>query len=236
MKKIFATALSIGAFAIASDAALAQNSNAVFAGVNAGRNINYGYLGAATALNGNIEKDGVLLRVAGAYGQYTYQTPAVTGGGVRGQITSSDLMAGYQHNFGFGRATIYAGGTYENYDLNKGDNGNRVAGGKAGGKGQFELSLNLTKSLVFQNVSNYSSPYHSYWSQSYLGWDFGKFTFGPEVAFLGNTTFNQQRFGAQFANLDVGIGKVYVGGGYLKSSGMLGNDGGYVSAGITSKF
>ncbi len=93
MKKLFATALSISAFAIASDVALAQNSNAVFAGVNAGRNINYGYFGAATALNGNIEKDGALLRVSGGYGQYTYQTPAVIGGAVRGQVSTSDLMA-----------------------------------------------------------------------------------------------------------------------------------------------
>lgn len=236
MKKIFATALSFGALALSSSTALAENRNAVFTGINAGRNITYGYLGAVTALNGNINKDGSLLRVGGGYGRYTYDTSAVTGGKVRGEITGSDVMLGYQSKFALGHATIYGGGTYENYALNKADNSSRVAGGKSGVKTQFELTLNLCEKITAQNISNYSSPFHSYWSQTSLGYDFGNITFGPEIAFLGNTSFKQQRFGANFSNINVGIGKIYLGGGYLKSSGMLGNDGGYVSAGFASKF
>lgn len=237
MKKNLISAIALGVVILSAQSALAQNANVVFAGANAGRNISYGYIGGANALNGDIEKDGVLLRVGGGYGQYTYQTPAVTGGNVRGTINSADLMAGYQHNFELGRAVIYAGGTHENYDLNKPDNVNRVSGGKAGGKGQFELTLNLCEKLTAQNISNYSSPYHSYYSQTSLNWNFGQFSFGPEVAALGNTTFKQQRFGGTFSDINFfNIGKVYLGGGYLKSSGTLGNDGGYVSAGIASKF
>lgn len=236
MKKLIVTALSFGALTVASEA-FAHNSSIVFAGANSGRNIAYGYLGAATALNGNIEKNGVLLRASGAYGRYTYQTQAVTGGNVRGDLSTSDFMLGYQQNLDFGRLTVYGGGTHENQSLNKGDGSNRVVGGRNGVKGQIELTLKLTKNLVGENISNYSTPFHSYWSQTFVGYDFDKFTFGPEVALLGNTAFNQQRFGAKVGNISLcNNTKLYVSGGYLKSSGLLGNDGGYAAVGIASKF
>jgi hypothetical protein len=160
----------------------------------------------------------------------------VSDANVQGRVSSSDLMAGYQKYFNGGRLTVYGGGNYDDYSLNKPDNASRVGGGKFGAKGQIELFLTPTKDLVINNISNYTSAYHSYWSQTYVGWNFGKLVAGPEVAFLGNTAFRQQRFGLNLSNIDIGLAKIYVAGGYMRSFGSIGDDGAYTSIGFSKQF
>ena len=236
MKKTLASLLFVGSLLVLSKPAVAANKNAIFTGFNFGEDTSYIYLGGVSALNGDIEKDGALLRVGAGYGQYKYSAPAVEGNNVRGQVSSSDLMVGYQKNFTYGRIAFYAGGNYDNYKLNKNDEGNRVVGGKSGAKGQVELWLNPLQNLVLRNVTNYTSAYNSYWSQTFAGWNFGNFVFGPEVAFLGNRSYNQQRFGLGFSDIDLGLGKLSLAGGYMKSSGKAADDGAYASVGFSSKF
>jgi hypothetical protein len=53
-----------------ADLALAKEANVVFGGYSLGNDVSYGYLGGARALNGDLDKDGALLRVGGGYGKY----------------------------------------------------------------------------------------------------------------------------------------------------------------------
>lgn len=237
MKKLL-LALNVSALLLLSNNALAANRNVVFAGYSFGQDISYAYAGGATAINGNIDKDDFLLRIGGAFGQYNYSTTAFDDQHVRGQISSTDLMLGYQKNLGsYGLVTVYGGVTYDNYKLNKGDNSSRVAGGKTGAKGQFELFLTPTKHIVLTNISNYSSAYNSYWSRTTAGWNFGDFVFGPEITFLGNRSFNQQRYGGRFSQIKLGFVEMAVAAGYMRSNGFsAGDDGAYTSIEFASKF
>lgn len=233
MKKILLTT----ALLLASANVFAAERNVVFAGYSFGEDNDYVYAGGATALNGNIEKDGVLLRVGGGYGRYNYATTAFSDGHVEGQVSSGDLMAGYQQNFSKGRVTVFGGANYDNYKLDKGDNGNRVTGGKVGAKGQIELTLRPVKNVLFENISNYTSAFNSYWSQTFLGYDCGKAAVGPEFVTLGNRSFRQQRFGAKVAHIDVASTDVSASVGYLRSMGYAaGDDGAYASIGFAKKF
>jgi len=236
MKKTAQILAAVATIAFATNSQAADR-NVVFAGYSFGEDNSYAYFGGATALNGNLDKNGLLLRVGGGYGQYNYSTPAVSTQHADGQVSSTDLMLGYSHHFNKSNfVTLYAGGNYDNYKLDQGDNGNRVAGGKAGGKVQFEAFLNPIKNISITNITNYTSVYNAYWTQTSVGYQFGKVTFGPEVAFLGNRAFNQQRFGARFSEIKLGALDLYVAGGYLKSSGKAGDDGAYTTIGFASRF
>ncbi len=167
----------------------------------------------ASAINGDIEKDSVLLRVGAGYGQYNYATPGVAENSVTGAVSSYDLMVGYQKYFSLGRVTAYTGANYDNYDLSPNDSANRVNGGKKGAKGQIELTLNPAKNISFNNISSYSTAYRNYWTRTILGLNCGNFIVGPEAIFLGNTSFNQKRFGLNFSEIDLGFAKGSLSGG-----------------------
>jgi hypothetical protein len=236
MKKILAALLGSCFVFLNSAESFAANSNALFAGYNSGQNTSYSYLVGVKALNGDIEKDGLRLRVGGGYGRYSYTKTSVVGNSVTGQVSSGDLMTGYQKGFDIGHVTAYLGVNHDNYRLNREDPLNTVVGGKSGIKGQFEFLLNPFERVVVQNITNYTSAYHAYWSQTYLGWDFCKFVFGPEASFLGSRSFTQQRFGAKFSRVNIGPFESYLSGGYMKSSGFSGSDGAYTEIGLATKF
>lgn len=233
MKKTLLTILLANAFAFP---ALASEANLVFGGYSLGKDVSYGYLGAVRAINNDINKDGSLIRIGGGYGKYKYSAPSVSNSDVQGHVSSSDLMYGYQKFFDKGRITVFGGANYDDYNINKADNSNNVAGGKFGAKGQIEITLNPVKNIVLSNISSYTSAYNSYWSQSYIGYDFGKFVFGPEAAFLGNRAFNQQRFGGNISNIDLKFAKLYFAAGYMRSFGNFGDDGAYTTVGLSSQF
>lgn len=237
MKKLLITTLLVSGISIFSQSASAANSNLLFGGYSFGEDNSYTYFGGAKALNGDLEKDGALLRVGGGYGQYNYATPEASfGNNVRGEVSSADLMLGYNRHFTQGAVTLFAGGNYDNYKLNRGDNSNRVTGGKPGGKVQLEALFEPIKQISIINISNYTSVFNAYWSQTVIGYNFVNLTFGPEITFLGNRVFNQQKFGGRISNIKLGIVNLYISGGFLKSSGLAGDEGAYTAIGFASKF
>jgi len=235
IKTVFLIALSGNALAANTDNDLAP-SNVVFTGLTVGEDNSYAYLGGATAVNGDIDKDDVLIRASAGYGQYNYRAPALVDEKENGQITSTDLMLGYQKHFSGGRATVFGGANYDDHRLHKGDSGNRVAGGKAGAKAQFELLLEPSDKFHFNHIASYSSAYNSYWISNFLGWNCDDFSFGPEVTFLGNRAFNQQKIGVGFGKINIQSVSLFLSAGYMKSSGKAGDEGAYTSIGISTRF
>jgi len=230
--------VTLGLAVLTSSLAYAKDSSVVFGGGSVGQDTAYGYLGAVTAINGNIDRNGFLARVSGGYGSYKYDSTTFTRN-VDGNFGTADVMAGYQQILDMGHVAGYVGYTYEDHNLSPKDVGNEVRGGKSGAKAQVELDLNLDPHMVLKNVSNYSTPFDSYWTQTYVGWKCpkGKLSVGPEIAFLGNDEFDQQRYGIRVDDIKI-IKKtqLYVSGGYLKAEGLGSNDGAYGSIGFSSKF
>lgn len=223
-------------FLAIATSANAANRNLVYGGASFGEDNSYYYLGGVSAVNGDIDRDDLLLRASVGYGKYNYRAPALVDEKENGAVTSTDLMVGYQKYFSAGRVSIFGGGNYDDYRLHKNDPSNPVNGGKFGAKGQFELVLDVTKDLTFNNISSYSSAYHTYWIYNSVALNFNKFSFGPEMIFIGNRSFDQQRIGGQFSRIDLGFAQLSLSGGYLKSAGKAGDDGYYTSIGLATKF
>jgi hypothetical protein len=236
MKKILKIASAIAMISAFSANAGAASSNAVFGGYSFGEDNQFAYLGGVTALNDNIDSDGFLLRSAVGYGKYNYATQAVANNHVNGDVSAVDLMLGYQKFSGQSSVALYVGGNYDDYDLDQNDPYNSVSDGKFGGKAQLEFSLALAQNIRLTNVSNYTSVFNAYYTQSDLSYNFGSFAFGPQAIFLGNKEFDQQRFGATISQIDFKYFIAYISGGYLKSAGLAGDDGAYTAIGFSTKF
>lgn len=239
MKKTLCMA-TLGLSIFASNFAAAQNSTAVFAGASFAPNTGYGYVGGVMALNGNIDSSGVLARVSGAYGAYEYRADVPTGH-VNGDFSTADVMAGYQGYAENVHAAIYVGVTHEDHDLDQNDIANSVDGGEFGAKAQVEFEVKLADKMSLENNSNFSTPYDSYWTQTYLGFNCAKLSVGPEIALLGNDEFDQQRYGVRVQNVKfMDRFEGYLGTGYARTNGDHGTSGSdnglYVATGIAAKF
>lgn len=235
-KKLILSAAAI----VGSSSIVYADTVQLYAGATASPDSYYGYLGAVGALNGDIGKDGFLVRASGAYGSYEYSRPGATD--VDGDIYAGDLMLGYQTFFGAdtflsgGRATLYLGGDYQNHDLTPVDPLNRVNGTEAGFKSQAELALNVTRLVSLGLAGSYSTAYESYWSRAQLGYAYHGVTFGPEAAFMGNEAYDNQRYGAFLKDIAISQSvSMGVAGGYSHAS-RRGDSGVYGELSLSTTF
>jgi hypothetical protein len=203
MKKLLlSTALATGTMVMAAMPAHAE-SNTVWTGVSVMEDSYYAYIGGVKAFNGDLDKDGILIRGSFGFGAYQYDTVAVAGGEVEADQLSGDLMIGYQWVGDSDRFAIYVGGSVEDHDLEQKDPNN---GGSEGGlKVQADGYLDLMPNVKLSGLGSYSTAFETYYTNASLTYDFGMFEFGPEAGFLGNKGFNQNRYGAK---LGVDLGSV----------------------------
>ena len=237
MSRIVSVVTLIGTLALAPALASAE-STLSFTGFSVSPDSWYAHLGATTALNHDIYKDGFLLRGSVGGGRYDYDAGATK---IDGDVVAIDTMLGYQHYFTTGlstkssRVTGYVGGDYQNHDLSPNDPASRVNGHEFGLKGQAELVLNLSDKVLADLVGNYSGAFDTYWSRSRLSYDFGPVAIGPEATFLGSKSFDQQRLG-MFANIPLAKNVVgSIGGGYSDAK-RRGEDGGYADISVSCVF
>ncbi len=221
------------ALVLASSSANAAGSQ-VFTGVSFTEDSYYSYLGGVTALNGDLHRDGVLLRASGAWGEYSYSRTGNTD--VDGDITAGDLMIGYHAFMGKNCATLFVGGDYQNHDLSPNDTLNRVNGSELGLKAQAEVSLSVTDNVGLDLIGSYSGAYNTYWSRAQLGYNLGNVTVGPEVAALGSESYDQQRYGVFVKDIAIGSAKLGASAGYVNSERRAADDGAYGEVGLSFAF
>jgi len=236
LKKILPLAAIIGALTFSTVAK--AESTSVFTGFDAKKNSYYLYAGGVTALQGQdiLTQDGFLVRGMLGFGQYTYKTVAVPGGSVDGDVYDADLMLGYGHFFDGGSISVYLGPNYENQDLSPNDASNSANGDKVGAKGQLELTINPVANISAGAIGAYSTAYRTYWSQLHAEYDFCSFKLGPEVSFLGNKEYDQQRYGAALRDIDVGFAKTKLYVGWANSDGANSDDSIYGGIGFSRAF
>lgn len=214
-------------------------STQIFAGTSLTEDSHYTYIGGITALNSDLDKDGFLARALIGAGGYDYsRSPAPS---IDGDITSGDLMVGYQkflaqNALTASRLTFLVGIDYQNHDLSPNDPANDVNGSETGLKGQIESQFKPSASTQLDIAGSYSTAYDTYWIRTQFGCDALGVNIGPELTFLGNEAFDQQRYGA-FVNkitlvnsLDLGISA-----GYSDSS-RRGDNGLYGEVGLSYSF
>ena len=223
---ITAASLSLGAnTALAADdivSAAPTDSTVVYWGAEAGQDATTLYAGVVHALNGDLDSDGILARISGAFGDYSYNTVAVAGGVVDIEAKSADIMIGYQVVQPTHVAAIYVGADYRDNELTPSDPNNSTEGGEAGFKVQAEASTRGDGPGMASILASYSTAYETYFVKGRLGVRNDGLAFGPELAVLGDEEFDGYKAGVFLSGLQLGDIGMTLYGGYESSEGKDG--------------
>lgn len=167
---------------------------------------------------GGLDRSGLRLRFMAGYGQYDYDSQRAVAGSLvatefDGNVTLSEIMAGYAWDFGALWLKTYIGLAYADHRLRPDDPGNDIKGARFGVKGQIESWLRMTPQSWFSADASFSSPFSDYWLQVRLGRDVGSFlSAGPEASLSGNREYGAGRAGG-FLRFQAGKSQLTFSGG-----------------------
>lgn len=140
------------------------------------------YGGGLVALNGDLSRDGWVLRTLGTIGDYEYVNSDVPGGIVDGDEYQFDIMIGYQSTIQNITVTGLVGFDYQKQDLTPDDPENKIRGTETGFKVAGDLETHDIP-LFFGLYSDYSTAFNTFNALLRVGFDTDWLVFGPEVAF-----------------------------------------------------
>ena len=163
----------------------------LFSGGEVVKNSWEAYDGGIFALNRNITTNGVLLRVMGSYGKYTYDP-----GDHDGRMLQGDVMLGYQWVTPDRHFALYAGVNSINHHISPIDPTNPVSGSDTGFKVAMELESNRSLPFYYALEGSYSTAFDTYYALGRLGMNRNGLIIGPEAWALGDETGNAERLGA----------------------------------------
>lgn len=191
-----AAAAALAAVWAMPNAARAQDSTVVFGGLDGRDQSYYTYLGVRHHLSGNIESDGLLLRVLGLYGQYDYDSPASASGSIDGDVVAFDAMIGYQMRLDQVFLRGYAGLDFEDHDLSPNNPLDANQGSDFGVKVQGEIETDYRLPYYAGLIASYGTAKERYWARLRGGYNFAGYVVGPEGLLTGNEESDEQRIGA----------------------------------------
>ncbi len=174
----------------------------IVAGADITKNADEAYSGVYYAFNGDLSREGFILRLFGTRGFYDYRTLPNDGNYWQG-----DVMVGYQWVRGRVDVGVYIGVDYQHYDLAAPDPFNELQGSETGFKVALDIETNdrNTSPLYFAFNGAYSTAFDTYYALARVGRTFGRFTIGPEAWALGDVTGDAQRLGA-FVSMEIPLG------------------------------
>lgn len=210
----------------------------VFAGISGSDESTFGYIGGVYAMNGDIAKEGLLLRGLLSYGEYDYDTTGVVGGNVEGEAIGAELGVGYQWVNPGSRVSLYAGIDHQDHDLSPADATNSVNGDETGAQIQAEIET-LGTPWYGSLIGKYSSAFDTHWVRGRVGYTFGNITVGPEALSAGNDEYEETQFGL-FLNMPISNGvTLSVSAGHREAEGDNARDdqsGGYAGLSFNARF
>jgi hypothetical protein len=183
-----AAALVLIAPADAADKGSPTHRGVYFSGVDVAEGSTYTYSGVIVAWNGDLARDGVLVR---AYGSWVgYDRDPGDGTGWQG-----DAMIGYRFTRGPVWGSIFIGVDVQDYDLDPDDPTERVRGSETGFKVAGDLSTAFGSPVYASIAGNYSTAFDSFWVRGRLGLYRSRVTWGAEASAFGNIDYEAQRLG-----------------------------------------
>ena len=218
------------------------------------------YTGAYFSFNRDFNRAGLFGRIYGSYGSYEdstrleFEEEGLGRLRVDGDYWTGDLMLGYLWVRGGLDIAVMFGGEYqkrkataifypdEEIPFGLGGRGtDNEWGFKVGAS--IETNGNDNRPIYFALEGTYSTAFESYYALGRIGYDFGRFTFGPEAWALGDDSGDAQRVGA-FLKLDVPFGTTFstiIGSaGYQFSNesfaGEFGAEGAYATVELRTAF
>jgi hypothetical protein len=202
-KSTLRAASTVVAVLLASHAALAGDNDVYSTAVDGELGFGKGAadlsLTVTTAVNGDIDKDGIVLRGEGSLSIYTYNNIPTNIDGAQWQ---GSALVGYQIVRDSISYAAFAGLDYQSISLTPVDLANPARGERAGAKFVVDIETDREKSFYGNLIGNYSTAFDTYFARGRYGWKPGtgeassRIAFGPEFSALGDLTFNAQRAGA----------------------------------------
>ena len=217
-----------------------------FSGYDQARDSSYFFQGVQVALNGDIGRDGFMVRFYGSQVDYDYLNGTTP---THGMGRQGEFMIGYKASRGNIWGAAFVGVDHQNHKLTPNDHTNSVRGSETGLKVVGDLaSLREVGPVYFALSGMYSTAFDSYWARARVGGNVNRVTIGPEFVALGNQGFDATRVGA-FMTFDLKISPklplevtLYAGHQFVAGSGnggatgASGGEGEYFGLSLTSLF
>lgn len=174
----------------------------IVSGGDVTQNAHEGYLGYYGAFNGDLSREGWIFRLYGTRGSYEYGD-----GSNSGDWWQGDVMVGYQWVRGRLDIGVYAGIDHQNFGLANPDPLNELRGSETGFKVALDIESNGRDNSpwYFALIGSYSTAFDTYYGLARVGYNFGRFTIGPEAWVLGDVSGDAQRLGG-FISFDLPLG------------------------------
>ena len=218
----------------------------IFSGIDIVKDAREGYLGGMVALNGDLDRDGFLVRILGTLGTFEYNDTVTN---FDGDYWQGDLMLGYQLVRNGVTYAALAGVDFQDYKLSPDDPTSKLRGSETG----FKVALDIGTERYYKRPfyaatrASYSTAFDTYYALGRLGVNIDRFAIGPEVWALGDKSGDAGRVGA-FVLTDISLGPSSVGmlsfsGGYQfvdnandPYNDNFGEEGGYATVKFTMAF
>ncbi len=214
-------------------------------GDGAGRAVSI-YGGMTAALGGDIRAEGFRVRTTAGYGTYGYTRsysigPQRAWQDFRGEMTTADLLLGYQLAMGPWILKVFAGASQETHTVVAHGGGNLLAdprnavqGDRIGFKGAIETWWNIGNIAFVQTDLSWSQPFEAYGGRVRAGYRVTPaLSTGAEVGLHGNANHDAGRLGT-FLRFEWTAGEVSASGGLAARNDEI--TGLYGSLGLMLRF
>jgi len=176
------------------------------------------FAGSTYAPFGSIREDGWRLRVTTAYGRYHYNGyerigSRLTAKTIQGEVSFTDVLAGYQLKLGALTLKAFAGGAFDLHRIDTLDTSYEAAGGARGARAALESWLDLGSMGYAQLDGSFTSAHNTYASRLRLGYRLlPELSAGLEAGALGNVEHGSGR-GGGFLRYEWAWGEASAAGG-----------------------
>lgn len=194
MKRFNLVATAVMAGTLFSALPAHSGSTSLYAGVDKNPSAATLYAGAVVAFNGDLSKNGYLVRINASGTNYDYDTTAIPQG-VSGSAKRLEVGIGHQWIEKHSRVSFYIGGDHQVHDLSPDDTANLSRGTENGLAVQLEAS-NDNSPYDLSMIASYSNSNDTYFTRVRGGSSMGSNTVGLEGALSGSESYAEKRIGA----------------------------------------
>lgn len=187
-----------------------------FSGVDLWRNGQAGYDGMMLAPQGDLNKDGFLIRLfmSGDFERYDTPTQHFTT-----NIFRASVLPGWRVKRGNVEIKVFAGPALESHALNPDVPTDKLRGSNFGARIATELWWEPTPVMMVAAAASATTIGSGYSARAAAGWRlWDRFWIGPEIAASADEYSTQYRIGAHLTGFKTGPVEWSVGAGYLEDS------------------
>ena len=204
-----------------------------YAGIGGREDAVYGYAGTDFSLSGDYNSSGWVAGIQAGYGEFSYDN----GTDIDGEVTQLSLAIGYRWVSSDQHFSITVGPEFTDIELDPNDPSNEVEGDELGAKVNLSYGYLHNEVHYLSAMGSYSGNFDSYWSRLGYAYNFSSFSVGPEVIFMGNEEWEENRYGLSIGGINLGFADLTIAGGHSesKTNGDT-EDGFYASAHLNFNF